>query len=96
MGVNDSIRAYNGVISWINKNNIDLGEPLKKTRKGVEEHLNNIWIQFGKEHNLEMSPNNNPKYKGSFSPQMYNCTEIQASWTEFKKWVLKNYKQKTL
>ena len=89
MGVRDSIRAYNGVIAYINKHNIDLGKPKKKSRRAVDEHLNSVWREFGKEFNLEMSKNNRPGYKGSFSPQMYNCIVIQDNWSDFKKWVEK-------
>tara|TARA_R110000796_G_scaffold181330_1_gene297879 strand:+ start:30227 stop:30505 length:279 start_codon:yes stop_codon:yes gene_type:complete len=91
MGVRDSIRAYNGVISWINKNNIELGTPKKKSYRALDEHLNGIWIKFGKDHDIKMTRNNSKGYKGSFSPQMANCCRIQENWNAFTKWIKENY-----
>ena len=95
MGVNNSIRAYNGAISWINNNDYDLGKPEKKFYRSVERHLNKIFISFGKEHNIKMEKDNSPKYKGSYSPMMSNCQDIQQNWELFTTWIKKNYKQKT-
>lgn len=94
MGVNDSIRAYNGVISWINNNNFDLGKPERKTNRGIDEHLNEIWRRFGKEHDIPMEKNNSKKYKGSYNPQMANCQNIQEHWDKFVPWVKSNFKTK--
>lgn len=91
MGVTDSIRAYNGVIGYINKNNIDLGEPEKKSHRALDQHLNGIWRKFGKEHNIKMIKNNSRGYKGSFNPMMANCQNIQENWGIFIKWIKENY-----
>tara|TARA_R110000737_G_scaffold27009_1_gene45806 strand:+ start:397 stop:675 length:279 start_codon:yes stop_codon:yes gene_type:complete len=88
MGVYDSIRAYNGVISWCNKH-VELGTP--KTRSSAERHLNNIWIEFGKAHCIKMQRNNSKSYKGDYSPAMGNCQIIQNNWELFKPWMKKNY-----
>lgn len=94
MGINDAIRAYNGVTNWLNnQENVDLGKPKRKTYRAQDEYLNNILKEFGKEHNLDMYKNNSPKYKGSFSPVMTNCIVIQENWKDFKKWINKNYKR---
>lgn len=96
MGVNDAIRAYNGVITWINKNNFDLGEPKKKSHRGIDQHLNAIFRKFGQEHNIEMRKDNTPRYKGSFSPMMSNCIRIQDNWKEFKEWAENNLPKKVV
>lgn len=89
MGVRDSIRAYNGVITWLN--GFDLGKPKKKSYRARDEYLNNIFIKFGKEHNIEMENNNSRGYKGSYNPMMSNCCNIQNNWQLFKDWIIKNY-----
>lgn len=96
MSAKDSIRAYNGVANWLNKqDNIDLGKPKRKTYRAHEEHLNNILIRFGKENNLKMEKNNSPKYKGTYSPAMSNCRVVQAHFGLFKKWIFENYLKQT-
>lgn len=94
MGVNDSIRAYNGVITWVNNNNIDFGEPKKKSYRAIDRHLNSVFREFGKSINVEMHKDNSRAYKGTFSPAMANCKVIQDHWEEFKQWAKKNYIKK--
>jgi hypothetical protein len=91
MNVNDAISAYNGVISWVNSNKYDFGKPKKKSHRAIDQHLNAVFRQFGKEHNIQMEKNNSPGYKGSYNPMMSNCIEIQKHWSEFKLWVKKTY-----
>lgn len=95
MGVRDSIKAYNGVISWINKNNFDLGQPNKKSHRAIDEHLNSIWRKFGQEHDIVMEKDNSKRYKGSYNPMMSNCCRIQERWKDFTSWVGNNYPKKT-
>jgi hypothetical protein len=91
MGVNDSIRAYNGVVTWINNNNIDIGEPKKKSFRQIELHMNSVFIRFCKENNLEFCKNNSKSYRGTFSPAMSNCRVIQENWNLWTKWAKQNY-----
>lgn len=92
MGVNDAIRAYNGVVNWINKqNNLNLPQPKNKSYKQHDINFNNILIQFGKENNIKMERNNKPKYKGNYNPGMSNCIEVQNNWKLFKEWIIKKY-----
>lgn len=91
MGVRDSIRAYNGVINWCNNNNINLGRPKKGTYRAADQHLNNIFREFGKAHAIKMCKNNSRGYKGTFSPAMANCVRIQENWELFKTWIQENY-----
>jgi hypothetical protein len=92
MGVNDAIRAYNGLINYLN-NKVDVGKPKKRTHRAYDEYLNNILIKFGKDHNITMAKNNSPRYKGSYSPVMSNARRVQANWSDFVKWLDIHYKK---
>lgn len=91
MGVRDAIRAYNGLVHYINK--FDIGKPKRKTYRAHDEYLNNMLIKFGKEHNILMEKNNSPKYKGSYSPVMSNAQRVQENWQLFTKWINDNYQK---
>lgn len=91
MSVNDAIRAYNGVVNFINNNNFNIGQPKRKTYRAKEEYLNGILHKFGRDHNLKMEKNNSPRYKGTYSPCMSNCITIQNNWKLFVKWLKENY-----
>lgn len=92
MGLKDSIRAYNGIVNWLNnQENINLGKPKKKTYRAKDEHLNNILIKFGVENKLKMEENNSPRYKGSYSPVMSNCVIVQSNFNLFTQWIINNY-----
>jgi len=90
-----SVRGYNGVINWMENNNIDIGEPPKKTFRAKDEHFNNFFIKFGRENGIEMVPNNKKGYKGSFTPSLANADKIQENWKLFKAWALETYKPET-
>jgi hypothetical protein len=99
MGVYDAIRASNGVINYLNSNEdkLDIGKPKNKSYRQQEIHLNNLLLKFGKEKGIKLLKNNSPKYKGSFSPFMANCQNIQENWTLFREWLFNNYtKQKAV
>lgn len=91
MSVVGKLRAYNGIINWLDKNNIDIGEPKRKTYRARDEYLNNILIKFGREHNIKMQNNNSPKYKGSYSPVVSNAVLVQKNFGDFIKWIKINY-----
>jgi hypothetical protein len=92
MGVRDSIRAYNVVITWINNSGYDLGKPAINTFKSVDAHLNAIFISFGRKHNIQMEKDNSSAYRGCYCPMRSNCIRIQARFEDFKIWIKENYK----
>ena len=91
MGVYTAIRALNGVTNYINKNNIDIGKPKKKTYRAIDEHLNSVFHKFGNENNIKMEKNNSRNYRGSYSPVASNAIKVQENWELFKQWLSDNY-----
>jgi hypothetical protein len=87
MGVKDKIRAFNGVSNYINRHSIDIGKPKRKSFRALDEHINNVFIKFGKEHNIPMTGNNSLRYKGQHSPVMDNAIIVQEHWKLFTKWI---------
>ena len=89
MSIHNKVSAYNGIVNFLNKFNI--GKPKKKTYIASDEHINNILIDYLKEHKLSYKKNNAPRYRGYYQPVLCNSYKIQDNFNQFSKYVHKNY-----
>lgn len=87
--INTKIRAYNGVVNFINK--YDVPPPPKKSYGSMVRTLNDLLIRFLQENKLQFVPNNSPKYKGNYYPVYDNCITVQENFPLFINWMNKNF-----
>lgn len=89
MSVNDKIRAYNGVITYLSK--FDIGKPRTKSYRSYDEHINNILIDFLKSIGVRCVKNNSPKYRGSYQPVLDNSCDAQEHFSKFASYIKNRY-----